>query len=245
MASEAIVVKAVYGAYRVVKTSGKKYMCRCVTCRDKQELTPAKLLKHPECPACAANEGGEDKAQAELGNYLVKLRNTMEKEGEINEDALDSLFGKDSEKIMSLISSAEEKDRGFSLFQVRMLMTLVDMIPLAEQRVRNQEASQSSVYGLNAMINSVRELINDMQANQEQSNLAGNIVEKVIFPIFSSFAHMYVTQANNLKLAIHPHVKDNRYSKVEEAVMTTFKEIGGQTEVLYAKVFDDLRAFLE
>ncbi|WYW02724.1 hypothetical protein Peetri_00136 [Pseudomonas phage vB_PpuM-Peetri] len=248
--ADPIKVKATYGAFRVVKTLTKDtFKCRCNKCRAPDELSSEILNDDPVCDSCGYTgvDIVSDKNPDELRDYLVKMKTTMSEGGdlEVDPDMLESIFGTDSSKIMSLISSAEEKDRGFSMFQVRMLITLIDMVPILELRVRNTEGSQSAVYSLNAMINSIRELINDMQANQEQSNLAANISEKVMYPIFIGFAHMYVSQANMLKTALAPHIKDKRWAKVEDAVLQCFRDMGKRTEEMYGKINVDLKSFLE
>lgn len=252
-----IELKKVYGSYRVIKKlDTKTYGCKCVDCDKKVKLTKKEILSYLSCP-CGEVEietpprkkkKKKDKETGTEVGFVVESNKDSEIDAYIDSltgklDELESVFGADAEAIQKLIESAE-KDKGVAKFQVSMLKTLIGMIPIAESKYR-EAGAQSAAYALNAIISQVRELINDMQANEAQSDIANSICVKVIMPVFQAFAQSLIDTMLLLKSQVESSVKDGRHQRVNDAIDNAAREVARALEQRFVDVQQRMEKFFE
>ena len=133
-------------------------------------------------------------------------------------EAMDSILGNSSEKILQLLES-NENDSAVTLINKKLIQSLVDLIPLAEQNVRNSEGKQG-VYQINSLISSLRELLTDMQSSQDRGMLGKALVEQVIRPVFLDIGMKIVEEYS----MIAADAKESMDAKDYDAFRTYLKE---------------------
>lgn len=105
---------------------------------------------------------------------------------------LNSIMSANSKEILRLLE-AKENDAAIPLIYKAMLQTVVDLIPFAENVVRETKGTKG-IYGLNIIISSVRELMVDIQAAQDRGLLGQSLLAQVIKPCFSDIAQEVVRE---------------------------------------------------
>ncbi|QJT71055.1 hypothetical protein GR11A_00017 [Vibrio phage vB_VcorM_GR11A] len=245
MAKTKIKKGQLYNDFRVVKKlDDGSWGCECIHCDKRKKFTKKQLLKYPEHDECRKEQPAEKSAgfpvvqeSEDLDNdYLEKVTSEL-----VN---LESVFGKDAPAIEALIESAE-KDKGIARFQVSILKSLINMIPIAERKYRESEGAQSAAYAMNALISQTREMINDLQANDAQNDMAQQIVTKVIHPVFLSFGQFMIDQMFVLKKSLENDVKESRQKNANDAIDNATREIAKGIEERYIRIQEQMDKYFE
>jgi hypothetical protein len=100
----------------------------------------------------------------------------------LNTKGMRSILGDSAEEIQQLLES-NSNDSAITLMQKRMIQTVVDLLPYAEQAVRNSKGARG-VYQINSLLTSLRELMIDMQSTKDKGTLGAEMVERVVRPAF-------------------------------------------------------------
>jgi hypothetical protein len=136
----------------------------------------------------------------------------------LNRDGMVSILGDSSEEIMQLLE-VDKNESATSLIQKRLLQSLVDVLPYAEHNVRESKG-QRSVYQLNSLITSLREVLIDIQSTKDKSALGEALVEKILRPLFLDLGMLLIQENAKtdgfVKDLVSPeHFKEIRKSKAE------------------------------
>ena len=89
-------------------------------------------------------------------------------------EKLSSILGDSSENILGLLE-ANNSESASNLILTKLMQSLVDTIPYAENNVRKTRG-QKGVYQLNSLVQSLRELMIDMQAVRDKGLLGERLV---------------------------------------------------------------------
>jgi len=114
--------------------------------------------------------------------YVLALADQPEKKriSKTNGKKLKSIVGDSAETIQQMLE-LNEGDGARSLIYKKMLQSLVDLIPYAENNIRKTKGSRG-VYQLNSMISSIRELLIDVQASEDRGRIGDLLVERLVAP---------------------------------------------------------------
>jgi hypothetical protein len=132
-----------------------------------------------------------------------KIHKRLERERLV---VVEANFGKQSHKIIEMLEM-EDADGAITLLKKRLLQTTIDLIPLAEQNIRDTDGAKG-VYQFSTLVNQAREIMVDIQADYDKMLLAQIIEEKVIRPVFMDIAQELITEHHDFKKRvadmIHP-----------------------------------------
>lgn len=106
-------------------------------------------------------------------------------------------FGLQAPKIIKMIEM-EDSDAAITLLKKNLLQTTIDLIPLAEDNIRETE-SRKGVYQYTALINTARELMVDIQADYDKGKMVMDITDRVIRPILMDIAQEVITSHHDFK----------------------------------------------
>ena len=111
---------------------------------------------------------------------------------------LNSMFGQRSDTIIDLLETSDT-DSASALITRTLLQTLVDVLPVVERNVRKSRGSRG-VMPLNQCISQIREVVHDLQAFKDRSQLGQTIVDRTVRPAYLDLAvqvsNLFVEQEN-------------------------------------------------
>lgn len=153
-------------------------------------------------------------------------------------NAMASLFGQDSLKIQELISE-KDNDNAFDMANRSMLSFMLDLIPLAETRYR-EDARQSNAYAMIALISQARELISDLQAADDKSVIKDKIVYDVVKPTMMTLAQFLIDSNYQLKRELTDFVIKEHQQKAHLAIDNSTKAAGQYVQAMFSDLKDRL-----
>lgn len=166
---------------------------------------------------------------------ISKLRNTGK---------MRSILGDEAENIHQLVEVGDT-DNATSLIYKRILQVLVDLLPYAEHNVRATKG-QRGVYQVNSLIQSVRELMVDLQRAQDRGAMGEMLVERIVRPIFLDIGMSLVRELAEVKNAAEAIMSQEDYNKRFLPELTSAKErIGAAINNGYESARDQTRQFLQ
>lgn len=168
---------------------------------------------------------------------------TRRKISKLKTKGMRSILGDSAEDIQQLLEVGEQ-DGATTLLYKRMLQSLVDLVPYAEHNVRKSKGARG-VYQINSLMSSIRELLIDVQSNQDRGALGDSLVERVIRPVFLDIG-MQIVQEYATVLG---EAKDRMSPEDYKAFRTSQSESRGRIAAFiqgqYSKVKDESIAFLQ
>jgi hypothetical protein len=154
-----------------------------------------------------------------------------------------SILGDMVEEIHQLLER-DNNESATSLIQKKLLQTLLDAIPLAENTIRETNG-QRGVYQINSLITSVREIIIDMQSIRDRGEIAARLIEKVLRPIWMDIAMVLVKEdgfiSNLIKASVSPEVA----AKIERARHESLQRISHGLQQKYEEAKVQTETFLK
>ena len=150
---------------------------------------------------------GKLKREKELPAVSKKIKR-LEKDG--------SQFALPAKKIQALIDD-NNNDGAITLTQKALLKMMIDLIPLAEQKVRESDSTRG-IYQINALVSQARELIADIQSNRDQAMIVDTIMANIIQPNMVSITQFIVDSQYQLKREIQDKVKTEHVRDVSTAI---------------------------
>lgn len=118
----------------------------------------------------------------------------------------------------------QDTDSAIVAIQKQLLKTLVDVLPVAEQKMREAETTKG-VYGFNALVSQIREVLVDIQATSDKQFIAQSINVNILQPAFISIAQIVLDAHYRLKKEILDSVKPGDVKDVNLAIDQTAKSI--------------------
>lgn len=136
-----------------------------------------------------------------------------------------------------MLFGRQEVGSGGALIQRGLLMQLLDLIPVAEDAYIDYP-SQSNAYALNTLISSAREVLAEIEAQNDGTQLSISLVQEILMPSFQEIAQMmvlaiYALRESMLSVATTPQARDLMHKKIDEA--------GTQIRTFLGDKFTDIR----
>jgi len=217
----------VYGDFKAVKklkTDTPLYGCTCTTCGHKEKICPDTLLTYP---LCSKHIQIPEATYPPTTEEQRKLDN-VDPDEPIPEI---SLFEEQVDRINLLIDHSDTSN-GIDVFQATALKTLIELIPYAEKQYR-EDPRQSNAYAINALITQIRELITDVTAKDDSTQLLMTILSQILQPAFLQLGQILLDNQHQMFLEMSRHIKTGQETKVRNIVNTNTKDIGRQFQDLF------------
>lgn len=170
-------------------------------------------------------------------------RKSKEKVKELEEklqqtNSLNALFGKDSLDIQDLLEN-RENDNAITLARKAMLQMSLDLIPLAEQDYRDRRTDRA-VYALNALLSQVRELIADIQADSDRTEVINRIIVNTLQPNILLLGNQLVGTTFELRRRLEEHIEKGSRKAVKQILEDTSKDLGAFAQGLFNDLKDKI-----
>jgi hypothetical protein len=98
----------------------------------------------------------------------------------LNKKGLNSILGDDAEALQQMLE-AGEADNALSQLNKRLIQTSIDLISEVEAGIRESKG-RYGVHSFNGLVQSIRELMIDLQSTQDRGAVGMMLVEKVLRP---------------------------------------------------------------
>ena len=145
--------------------------------------------------------------------YVVALAKEPAKKriSKTNSKKLHSIVGDSAEQIQQMLE-ANDGDSARSLIHKKMMQSLIDLLPYAENNIRKSKGAKG-VYQLNTMISSIRELLIDAQAMEDRGRLGELMIERLIAPAMLEIGTAIVQRLDMIKSDAKDRMDDSAYKK--------------------------------
>lgn len=162
-------------------------------------------------------------------------RNLKSKTGALKED-----MG----RIRQLLEDGDE-DSAILKFQRASLRAVLDLIPVAEREYR-AKPTMSNAYAFNALLSQSRELITDIEAAKESSQLVDTILDTYVRPMFLTLASHLLNSSTILRSELQPLYKGKVEARAAKASIDSFiRETARYLEDSHNKLREDISNGLE
>lgn len=148
--------------------------------------------------------------------------------------AVTSIIGDDAETIQQLLEQ-EDTERATDLLNRRLIQTLIDLLPQLETGIR-QSNGRYGVHSLNGTIQTIRELVIDLQARQDRGAVGMQIVESIIRPAFLDIATQIVTEYATVLSDMKDLVPEGVYARVRQSQMDSRGRVANVINSKYEEI---------
>lgn len=147
---------------------------------------------------------------------------------------LKSYFGKQTQEIVRALEM-NDNDGALTLIKKRLLQTTVRLVPYAENIVATSQ-SQKGIYQFTALVNQVRELMTDIQADQDRRYIAQSLIREVLQPAFMDMAQTIITDHHAFRKASEDMLDPRYTQRFSEALQHLAKDFAKKMMEVYKDV---------
>ncbi len=158
-------------------------------------------------------------------------------------NALRTMFGERSEKILQLLES-DDTDPAMALIYKRLLQSLVDILPMAELAIRASKGTRG-IYQFNQLIGSTRELMTDIQSAQDRGMMGTALMESVVKPAFSDMANDIVQEYGMIGADAKLGMTAKEWSRFSVALKESRARLADKITKHYRRVNEETVSFLQ
>lgn len=110
----------------------------------------------------------------------------------ISKKKIKTYFGDNSDKILAMLESSNQ-DGALTLLKKNLLATVINALPHAEQ-ILIESGTSKGTYQFATLISTIRELIADIQADQDKKFVSDAMLNNVIKPAYVDIAQSIVSK---------------------------------------------------
>lgn len=187
----------------------------------------------------------------ETGVTKKKKRNRDHGEGFPGSDGIEaevSIFEEEMEAIREMVSAKSDDfnaEAANKMLLRSMLMTVLDIIPIAERAFR-ATSKENAAYAVNALINQAREISTDLKMAGDVENQSRFIKESIIDPMYKAIAQNMLQELLSLKSVIDTELsnKPKTAKTIKRSVDSTLRTIGMFMTQSSEKISSDIESYL-
>jgi len=157
--------------------------------------------------------------------------------------AIKASFGKHSHAIIQMLEM-NNNDGGITLLKKRLLQMTVNVLPSAEQQLV-ETGAQKGVYQFATLVSQIRELITDIQADNDKKYIAQTIAETILKPAFMGLAQDIINDHHDFRRATETYVKTQHSSAHNTELRELAKTLANKMTLSYrdvsAKIYEALK----
>lgn len=145
-----------------------------------------------------------------------------------------SYFGKQAPTILNMLEM-NNTDGAMTLLKKRLLQTTISLVPYAESMVRHSE-SQRGIYQYTTLVSQVREIIADIQADQDRSYIAQQLIDTVLRPAFMELAQVIIADHYEFRRSMEKDVLPERTQQFNNKLQSLAKGLAQKMQNVYKDV---------
>jgi len=160
----------------------------------------------------------------------------------LNQKELVSIIGDDAEEMQSLFENGST-DQAIQLLNRRLIQTCIDLIPQLETGIRNSNG-RYGVHSLNGTIQTIRELVIDLQSMQDRGAIGQSIVQQIIQPTILEIATKVVEEQATVLSEVKDLVPTEVYGRFRQAQIDSRNRLGALMNSKFEQMRDQTIQFL-
>lgn len=166
-----------------------------------------------------------------------------QKISKIDQKEMLSIIGDDAEEMQQLFEG-DNTEQATKMLNRRLIQMLIDLIPQLETGIRKSNG-RYGVHSLNGTIQTIRELVIDMQSAQDRGALGHSIVENIIKPVFYEIATIVVEEASMVLSEVKDVLPPEGYAQLRRAQIDSRNRLASSINTKYLTVKDEIIGFLQ
>lgn len=155
-----------------------------------------------------------------------------------DETLSNSIVGQNVEAIQKLLEEGNFESATNTVHKA-ILQTLTDLIPFAEQAVRDS-GGRHGVYQINSMMSMILETLNSARAQSDRGQLAQHLIERVIQPAFKTMAEALVREF----MVLDADLSTAHQTKVADVTREARNRLAGSVQSVYTTISADISKFM-
>lgn len=155
-----------------------------------------------------------------------------------DETLSNSIVGQNVEAIQKLLEEGNFESATNTVHKA-ILQTLTDLIPFAEQAVRDS-GGKHGVYQINSMMSMILETLNSARAQSDRGQLAQHLIERVIQPAFKTMAEALVREF----MVLDADLATAHQTKVADVTREARNRLAGSVQSVYTTISADISKFM-
>lgn len=131
----------------------------------------------------------------------------------VDQSKINSIVGDDSDKMLTMLEDETNMENAVKLVKLRLLQTSVDLIPQLETQMRGSDGRYGG-HAFNSTIQTIRELIIDLESAADRGAIGSSIVDRVIQPAMREIATTIVEEMAKVLGDVKNLIPEDVYGKV-------------------------------
>lgn len=174
---------------------------------------------------------------------VVANQSNVKRISKLDQKELNSIIGDDAEEMQNLFEE-DNTDQAVRLLNRRLIQTCIDLIPQLETGIRSSNG-RYGVHSLNGTIQTIRELVIDLQSMQDRGAIGESIVEKIIRPTILDVATKLVEEQATVLSEIKDLVSSEVYTKFRQAQLDSRNRLASMINSKYEFMRTETVNFLQ
>lgn len=155
-----------------------------------------------------------------------------------DETLSNSIVGQNVEAIQALLEEGNFESATNTVHKA-ILQTLTDLIPFAEQAVRDS-GGRHGVYQINSMMSMILETLNSARAQSDRGQLAQHMIERVVQPAFKTLAEALVREF----MILDADLSTAKPDKTQDMARDTRNRLAQSVQGVYKTMTEELLKFM-
>jgi hypothetical protein len=154
-----------------------------------------------------------------------------------------SIIGDDAEEMQNLFEEGST-DQATQMLNRRLIQMCIDIIPSLETGVRNSNG-RYSVHALNNTIQTIRELMIDLQSAQDRGAIGMSIVDQIIRPTVLDIATKIVEEQATVLSEVKDLIPSEVYARFRQAQIDSRNRLGQMMGQKFEEIKERTVQFLQ
>lgn len=157
--------------------------------------------------------------------------------------SLKSIIGDSAEDIQQLLESGDA-DSSSSLIHKKLVQTIIDLLPYAENNIRKSKGVKG-VYQLNTMVQTIRELIIDIQSSKDRGRMGELMTERIVAPAMLEIGTMIVQKFSNINADAKVRMDVQEYKAFKTEINKHRSDLADFINKKFYEIQDQMRNYLQ
>jgi hypothetical protein len=161
----------------------------------------------------------------------------------LNKGNLVSIIADDAEQMQRMFED-ENTDQAIRMLNRRLIQTCIDLIPQLENSMRESNGRYGA-HALNGTIQTIRELVIDLQRMQDRGAIGEAIIERIIRPSILELATKIVEESATVLSEVKDSMPEDGYNKLRQAQIDSRNRLASMMNQKYEFIREETIQFLQ
>lgn len=213
---------------------------------DDFDLLPPKAK--PKNPSKVKTESREVAVRAEAPVPARKKKEEIysdldERRPSNSKKAMQNIFGDDAQEMVALLEEGDS-DSAAERLNKRLIQSSINLIAQVEKGIHDTNG-RYGVHSYNGLVQTIRELINDLQATKDRGAIGQTIAENIMRPAFLDIGMAIMTEYSTVANDMKQMLSDKDYAEFRRIQIDSRNRLAMLLQEQYQKMRDDTIGYLQ